>query len=100
MICFAHLPFLSPGVAWQALRLPRLPWRLPLIFLHASWMTAVWFELLSRSLAWACRWLRYVSIGITPASASRTLVGVALNAPVIVRRHLFCMTFSWLMCFV
>ena len=35
-----------------------------------------------------------MSIGAMYVSASNTAIGVALNAPAIVRKHLFCMTAS------
>ena len=47
-------------------------------------------------LACACSMSRCVSMGAMNVSASSTEMGVALKAPAMVRRQLFCMTESLL----
>lgn len=46
-------------------------------------------------LAFSTTWSRWISSGITPDSASSTAVLVALYAPVIDCKHLFCNTVNF-----
>ena len=65
------------------------------ILLHAE-IIFNWPPARSRCLACACSMSRCVSMGAMNVSASSTEMGVALKAPAMVRRQLFCMTESLL----
>ena len=73
-----------------------MPRKFSAIFLHAEEIIFNWPPAQSRCLACACSMSRYMSIGAINISASSTEMGVALKAPVMVRRQLFCMTESLL----
>ena len=86
-ILLAHSYFNSPGVRCCVLLRPALPRSLFAIVLQALEISFACPAARRRYLAFICRLSRCNSMGAMKVSASRTSTGVALNAPVTVRKH-------------
>lgn len=91
--CFAQRYF---GVDFASFLRPLLPCNFLLMLAHAFSVNNRVAPFDSRNLALACKLSMCLVIGSTMASASSTLMGVALYAPVTVRRQLFCIMLSLL----
>ena len=80
MISLAHLSLVTIGVTFGLGYFPLLPCSFEGILAFSELITSLSCR---ASLDFNTAWSRQVSNGITPASASRTLILVALHAPVI-----------------
>ena len=95
-VVLAHSCLSIPGVGFGDLFLPAFPRNLRSISLQKDEMSLVCPAVRWRYLALTCNSSKCDSIDVTCVSVSNTRIGVARNAPVIVRKHLFCMTASLL----